>query len=132
MRAVSGSGTMIMSEALIGCQPRIDEPSNARPSSNRPSFRRAAGMVVCCQIPGKSTNLRSTYLTSCFFARSNTSFGVMFPPQTVPTYQSGALRSRNSAEIRSDGFLAALAGADSYYLLDGDDEDFAIADAPGL
>jgi hypothetical protein len=41
-----------MSDALIGCQPRIEEPSNARPSSKRPSFSRFAGIVVCCQTPG--------------------------------------------------------------------------------
>ena len=33
-----------MSDALIGCQPRIDEPSNARPSSKRLSLRRVAGI----------------------------------------------------------------------------------------
>src|SRR6185503_18318341 len=38
MVAVLGSGTMSMSEALIGCQPRIDEPSKPLPSSNNPSL----------------------------------------------------------------------------------------------
>src|SRR5580658_2988639 len=73
---------MTMSDALIGCQPRIDEPSNARPSSNRPASRRVAGIVVCCHTPGKSMNFRSTYLTLCFCASSMASLAVMFPPQT--------------------------------------------------
>src|SRR6185503_6777859 len=73
--AVSGSGTMSMSEALIGCQPRIEDPSNPKPSSKHASLNRLAGTVVCCQMPGKSMNFRSTNLTSFFLANSTTSLG---------------------------------------------------------
>src|SRR5271156_5164236 len=104
---------MTMSDALIGCQPRIDEPSNARPSSKRPSSRRVAGMVVCCHTPGKSMNLRSTNLTSCFFARSSTSFGVIL---SAP----------------SDGFFPTFARSNPHGLFHRDDEDLPVADAPGL
>ena len=34
MRAVSGSGSSIMSDSWIDWKPRTDEPSNASPSSN--------------------------------------------------------------------------------------------------
>src|SRR5215471_5204050 len=36
--AVDGSGISSMSEALIGCQPRKEEPSMPKPSSNESSF----------------------------------------------------------------------------------------------
>src|SRR4051812_10946292 len=98
-----------MSDALIGCQPRIDEPSKPMPSSNSASSRRHAGIVVCCHTPGKSMNLRSTNLTSCFFASSMASLGVI-----------------------SDCFLSTFAGADAHRLFDGRNEDLAVADASRL
>src|SRR5439155_22353529 len=52
--AVVESGTSNMSEALIGCQPRIDEPSSAKPSSNESSLSCWMVTVVCCQMPGRS------------------------------------------------------------------------------
>src|SRR5882724_1478733 len=73
--AVSGSGVMSMSDALMGCQPRIDEPSKPKPSSKHDSVSRWPGTVVCCQMPGKSMNFKSTNLTSFFFANSTTSLG---------------------------------------------------------
>src|SRR5258706_14247240 len=73
--AVSGSGMMSMSDALIGCHPRIDEPSNPKPSSKQASVSRWTGTVVCCQIPGKSMNFISRNLTSFFLAYSTTSLG---------------------------------------------------------
>ena len=39
--AVVGSGMTSMSDALIGCQPRIDEPSKPLPSSKSSSFELA-------------------------------------------------------------------------------------------
>src|SRR4029078_11557085 len=73
--AVSGSGVISMSDALIGCQPRIEDPSKPKPSSKQDSVSRWAGTVVCCQIPGKSMNFRSTNFTSFFLANSTTSLG---------------------------------------------------------
>ena len=76
MRAVVGSGTICMSEALMGCQPRTDEPSNPRPSSKSAWSRRPTGTVVCCHMPGRSMNLRSTNLQSWFLGELNDFFGI--------------------------------------------------------
>src|SRR6478672_3146982 len=75
--AVVGSGMSSMSEALIGCQPRIDEPSSPKPSSNESSLSCGIVTVVCCQIPGRSMNFRSTNFAPCFSANLRTSLGVM-------------------------------------------------------
>src|SRR5438309_386846 len=77
MTAVDGSGTTIMSLLLMACQPRIEEPSNPEPSVKTESVNSSIGIVKCCQVPGKSTNFRSTITTLCFFASSNTSFAVI-------------------------------------------------------
>src|SRR4051812_43696059 len=75
--AVVGSGTSNMSEALIGCQPRIDEPSSPKPSSNESSLSCWIVTVVCCQMPGRSMNFKSTNFAPCFSANLRTSLGVM-------------------------------------------------------
>src|SRR5512141_3386897 len=62
MTAVDGSGITSMSEALIACQPRIDEPSKPRPASKTSSVSSYSGIEKCCQMPTKSMNLRSTYV----------------------------------------------------------------------
>src|SRR5262245_33448211 len=49
-----------MSDALIGCQPRIEEPSKPRPSSKSASSYSLIGIVKCCQVPSRSMNLKST------------------------------------------------------------------------
>ncbi len=76
MTAVVGSGTTSMSEAWIGCQPRIDEPSNPLPSSNSSSVSSLGGMVKCCQRPSRSRNFRSAASTLLSFANLSTSFAV--------------------------------------------------------
>src|SRR5215510_921755 len=75
--AVTGSGMTSMSDALIGCQPRIDDPSNPLPSSNSDSLSSVMGMVKCCHVPRKSRNFRSTQADFFSFANLITSFGVM-------------------------------------------------------
>src|SRR3990167_10134083 len=77
MTAVAGSGTTSMSLAWMGCQPRIDEPSNPNPSSNISSLSSEIGIEKCCQMPTKSRNFKSTILAFFSFANCNTSFGVM-------------------------------------------------------
>src|SRR5215212_9182061 len=109
-----------MSDALIGCQPRTEDPSNWIPSSNSASSRRATGNVVCCHTPGKSMNLRSTNLTSFFCANSMASFGFMASFPSLPHVAS------------SDRFLAALAGPDSNRFFDRADKDLSVADPSGL
>src|SRR5256885_2784495 len=73
--AVSESGMINMSDALIGCQPRIEEPSKPKPSSKHASVSRWTGTDVCCHTPGKSMNFRSMNLTSFFLANSTASLG---------------------------------------------------------
>ena len=48
-RAVAGSGIASMSDSLMPIQPRIDEPSKPRPSSNVSSSQRSMGKEQCCQ-----------------------------------------------------------------------------------
>ena len=62
--AVVTSGSSSMSDSWICWKPRIDEPSNARPSAITVSVKAATGVVKCCIMPGRSQNRTSTYLTS--------------------------------------------------------------------
>src|SRR5678809_1181662 len=74
--AVVGSGITNMSELWISAQPRIDDPSKPRPSSNTPSVSSATGTVKCCHIPRKSMNFRSTMTAPRSLAYPSTSFAV--------------------------------------------------------
>src|SRR5438094_5410828 len=78
--AVVGSGITSMSLAWIGCQPRIDEPSNPSPSSNTASSISLGGTVKCCQIPRKSLNLKSIATAFWSFMNLIASFGVIINP----------------------------------------------------
>src|SRR6185295_15602306 len=80
--AVSGCGTTSMSLSLIACQPRMLEPSKPSPFSNTSSSSLLAGIVKCCQSPGKSMKRKSTALTSCSRHKAKTSLGV-----TAPSFQ---------------------------------------------
>src|SRR5438067_13223983 len=117
--AVSGSGITSMSLAWIGTQPRIEEPSNPRPSSNTPSVNSAIGMVKCCQRPRKSMNFRSTITACLSFANPITSlpFG-MFAP---------VLRWTCDLQRR----LAPFAGADADDLVDRRYENLSVPDPSG-
>ena len=74
---VSGSGMASMSDTLIFCQPRIDDPSNPTPSSKVPTSQVSIGKEQCCQVPRRSVNFRSTMRALCFLAKSKNSLGVM-------------------------------------------------------
>src|SRR5262245_11861812 len=76
-KSVSGCGTTSMSDSLIACQPRRDEPSKPMPSSKVCSSTASAGTVKCFQRPGKSMNRRSTALTSFSRRNASTSRGVI-------------------------------------------------------
>ena len=80
--AVDASGMRIMSLSSIPCQPRIDEPSKPRPSSNADSSRAPTGSVTCCHVPSRSQNLRSTIETRVSAAHSSASraSGSVSPP----------------------------------------------------
>src|SRR3954470_2733018 len=74
--AVLGSGTSSMSDSLISWKPRIDEPSKPAPSVSSPSLNSREATAKCCQVPGRSVNLRSTSATSWSRAKLTTSSGV--------------------------------------------------------
>src|SRR5436190_18736291 len=120
--AVSGSGTTSMSLAWMGIQPRIEEPSKPRPSSNTPSLSSAMGMVKCCQRPRKSMNFRSTMTACLSFASPMTSlpFGILCCPLLW------------EFPLRLQRRLASLAGADPDHFVHRGDEDLAVSDAPRL
>src|SRR5215216_750064 len=80
MNAVAGSGMASMSDASIDFQPRMDEPSNPKPSSKTSSVNSPMGTLKCCQVPNVSTNFTSTILAPCFLAMSMTDLGVGAPP----------------------------------------------------
>src|SRR5882762_6562684 len=73
--ALPGSGSSSMSLSLIAWKPRIDEPSNPRPSVNVSSSSSFKGIEKCCQVPGRSVNRTSTTCTPASFARRITSAG---------------------------------------------------------
>src|SRR5580698_4222328 len=58
--AVDGSGSSSMSDSWICWKPRIEEPSNMRPSVKTFSPKLLTGRVKCCTVPGRSQNRTST------------------------------------------------------------------------
>ena len=68
-----GSGISSMSDSEIPCQPRIEEPSKPRPSSNAASSSARSGSVMCCHVPSRSQNFRSTIETRVSLAHSSAS-----------------------------------------------------------
>ena len=75
--AVVGSGSSCMSDSWICWNPRIDEPSNIRPSVNTPSPNDPAGTVKCCIVPGRSQNLTSTNSTLSSAMKRRTSSALL-------------------------------------------------------
>jgi hypothetical protein len=63
IHAVSGSGMTSMSLALIARHPRMLEPSNPSPSVKISSLYSVSVVVKCCQLPGRSVNLKSMSFT---------------------------------------------------------------------
>src|SRR5205814_3766242 len=76
IQAVAGSGMTSISEALITFQPRILEPSKPRPSVKISSLYSVSVVVKCCQVPGRSVNLKSTSFTSRSLIILETSEGI--------------------------------------------------------
>src|SRR5439155_8067081 len=74
---VVGSGMTSMSEALITFQPRMLEPSNPSPSAKMSSLYSLSVVVKCCQVPGRSVNLKSTSFTPWSLIILLTSDGVL-------------------------------------------------------
>src|SRR3990172_3278328 len=135
--AVVGSGITSMSLAWIACQPRMDEPSKPKPSSKDDSSSCPIGKEKCCHRPGQSVNLRSTMTTPLRFASSSTCLGFMriAPFRLVlglGWIAARAFRPGDAARLHLHRVRAALAGADPDHVFHGEDEDLAIADAPGI
>src|SRR6266853_6427605 len=63
IQAVVGSGMTSMSDALITFHPRMLEPSKPIPSVKMSSLYSVRVVVKCCQVPGRSVNLKSTSFT---------------------------------------------------------------------
>ena len=98
-----------MSDSLISCQPRIDEPSKPRPSSNTSGSRSAMGMVKCCQVPGRSTNLKSTICACWLRAKASADETALGPDDFVFALAFGlALALALAMRVRS--FLASNFG----------------------
>src|SRR5712671_533018 len=74
-KALAGSGSSSMSLSLMAWKPRIDEPSNPKPSVNVSSSSWFNGIEKCCQVPGRSVNRTSTICTPASLARRITSAG---------------------------------------------------------
>ena len=71
-----------MSDSWICWNPRIEEPSNIRPSVNTFSSNVSTGTVKCCIVPGRSQNLTSTnsILLSPMYFRTSSAFWNINPP----------------------------------------------------
>src|SRR3990167_5565950 len=87
INAVFGSGIISMSDVCIACHPLIEEPSKPSPSSNISSFNSGIGAAKCCQIPGKSRNLKFTITALFSCAILITSFGVILYLLKINFYQ---------------------------------------------
>src|SRR5262245_13209308 len=77
INAESGSGIASMSEASMLFQPRMDEPSKPKPSSNTSSVSSLTGTLKCCQVPKVSTNFTSTIFAPASLAIWITLLGVL-------------------------------------------------------
>ena len=87
MYAESGSGTRSMSDSWISWNPRMDDPSKPKPSSNPSSVSSEMGTEKCCMSPGRSQNRKSTTWASFPLARSSTSLGVAtLPPSSIDVW----------------------------------------------
>src|SRR5665213_3647372 len=132
MTAVEQSGFSSMSDSLIAFHPAIDEPSNITPSSRNSGVMVRTWWARCCHLPRGSVKRKSTYFASCSVNRSIT---VSISPAIVRSCcwkKKEVEIAPGSGRVRLNRVGAALAGADADRLLDGRDEDFAVADAPGM
>ena len=85
MTAVFGSGIRSMSDSWISWNPRIDEPSNPRPSSNTSSVSSCAGIEKCCINPGRSQNRTSMTSMPLSLTSFRTSPGVRSSTGATPS-----------------------------------------------
>src|SRR3979490_733344 len=79
MNPVLGSAISRMSAPGIPWNPRIEKPPNPSPLSKSSASRAASGRLMCCQVPGRSMNFRSTIWTPRSAANSSTSAADVTP-----------------------------------------------------
>src|SRR5947208_15943115 len=77
IQALFGSGITSMSDALVTFQPRMLGPSKPSTSVKRSSLYSVSVVVECCQVPGRSVNLKSTSFTPWSLMILLTSDGVL-------------------------------------------------------
>src|SRR3984957_12030937 len=140
MQAELGSGIRVMSDSLIAFQPAIEEPSNIRPSAKASSSIKVWSNVTCCHLPRGSVKRKSTYFTSFSLIALSTSLAVfmIYLPILVsldPARRGEAAGSTGMAASLQGGLdrvRAGLAGADADGLVDGGNENLAVADSARL
>src|SRR3977135_2128271 len=76
IHAVAGSEITTIGGPWVPFQPEMREPSNPRPSVKMSSLYSVSVVVKCCQVPGRSVNLKSTSFTSRSLIILETSDGV--------------------------------------------------------
>src|SRR5947209_848327 len=134
-----------MSLALMARQPRMLEPSKPRPSVKISSLYSVSVVVKCCQLPGRSVNLKSMSLTSRSLINLLTSEASLISLAIgwlSWNYSLGQNSRRRSAELVErkserrrkwlDGFFADLFRADADRVFDWENENFAVTDFAGL
>src|ERR1700722_18334586 len=106
--AVLGSGSSSMSDSWIAWNPRIDEPSNIRPSVKTSSLNADAGTVKCCIVPGRSQNLTSMNSTFSSAMKLSTSSELLNinPPGTGQAFSV----SRHAIRTLDVGNFRAVSG----------------------
>ena len=87
-----------MSDSWISWNPRIDEPSNPRPSSKTSSVSSWAGIEKCCMSPGRSQNRMSTMSTSSSVSSFSTSLGVATAHRPFLDVPGSSDEARRTAE----------------------------------
>src|SRR5262245_8741671 len=127
MQAEFGSGIRFMSDSWIAFQPAIEEPSNMMPSANVSSSTVVMSTVTCCHLPRGSVKRKSTYFTSLSLTILRTSLAVVMNRYPLLSCYTGTELERRSDRVHS-GFTCS----DPDCFLDTGDEDFSVADAPGL
>src|SRR5580698_7729306 len=140
-QAEVGSGIRHMSDSLIAFHPAIDEPSNIMPSAKVSSSIMPMSKVTCCHLPRGSVKRKSAYFTSLSLINFMTFFGVVMAgvpfrgaggcpfvlAQLCPLPAGVSRRTSNS-----DGVYSGFPRPDPDGFFDVRDEDFSIADPPGL
>src|SRR3984893_5390204 len=128
--AVTGSGIRHMSDSLIAFQPAIDEPSNIWPSAKVSSSIRLTSNVTCCHLPRGSVKRKSTYFTSLSLIIFRTSLAVVMG--IIPFLDTGLGGRGQAGYASSNGIQSRFPRADADSFFNIGDEDFSVADPPGL